>query len=1169
MNNVEIDLSKNENSLILISEFFDILEAYEQNGKTTKKIMFLLLQKMKELNNKYDSTEIVNGISDLFSFIKENLNEEDLAILLIKLLIKEARKKKEENKFYTELLKLIFSRDISDYSFKFLLANLSPFIDEILGNEFFKCLEFYNNIRRDDILVTFENSNFSSSFQVIKENMKNINVEEMILFYLETKIMNILDTSFREEEYCNNDNVKYYYLEYFLNYLERNRNNIRDNNDLVKLLSIAYIKCYYSKLINYICKNYIEHNDRVFELLHEGNVNQFKISMMLYILKLVYGNINNVNDLEFGNNNSLNVFNRIRETIKEQGYFDFEKVLKNKNSGFDFIIMPIRNKQIFFEAIDAILQIKKNCLNQDKYDENLISNINKLNNIDLLYCALLNIVFSLYYQNYAHEDNKKIIKWLNEMINKNEIHILKDNEILTKIFKLFINEEFNFLGINARRISYQQLLCILISFRFVLKIIQFNNEKGLFYNFIINDPKDIFAKNKDIFNLYLKEINIEQRDINYLTYKLIKYIIYSFLYVNNLLEKISSEEVYKMIDHIPKEDEEYYLLDKLLEEFDFIQNELLKTLGIRNIIIFMNSIFDDVSEIIDTIQINMKEKEIKEIEQKIEKSIKNKISEYNQSIEDYFKSINKNNEENEININNNDNKSEEFYDILVEKNSYYNSKGLTRLPYISYLTYTNFCNLDDFKKQYLYFHNDPKSYPLIDCVLKENKIFKVVEFIPKLNNFVNNFYTKFSMNITEEEAKQKITNNSHDINFNEFNGSLNQFLKIYDGEVLNIEISRDSKISEVINSKGNKVFKIYEWIINKYNNFFESFNIYDENKRYIKEVIIQNCTDNDYISFKSNNKSIQGRLKEIICLYSKRNRINNNQELNVYDGGKIIYNFDLIEDMLEKEFILCKRKFSEMQKVFIFSNKIFNDERNQIFIDLNDKYPQEEINNTDITDKLEANLKDDNNLKVIYYNCLYLILYLMIYLKDEKFNVTKTSIDYIIKLMEKENNKISDKFKLLITDKLNINHIFALYEIIEEKAFKYLMKRIKDELEKYEGEEAKEKEFEDIFDKNSLINEKLLVKNITKYIVRYCLGDNNGNNQILKNIKFEDVFKKIDIWGKITFNDAKFKDESNKLCSLNQKENCLLKYIFGIIYKGYFESEEESESKESSEDEFK
>ena len=70
--------------------------------------------------------------------------------------------------------------------------------------------------------------------------------------------------------------------------------------------------------------------------------------MMLYVLKIIYGNINNVFELDIDNNENLNIFRKIKEKIKENGYWDLGKVLNNKNSGFDFIILPNKDKKNFF-----------------------------------------------------------------------------------------------------------------------------------------------------------------------------------------------------------------------------------------------------------------------------------------------------------------------------------------------------------------------------------------------------------------------------------------------------------------------------------------------------------------------------------------------------------------------------------------------------------------------------------------------------------------------------------------------------------------------------------------------------------------------------------------------------------------------------------------------------
>ena len=1180
MNNLEIDLSINENSLILISEFFDIFETFEKYGKNSKSVTFNLLQKMKEIydiendnHSRLDYPKIVIQINSLFDFIQKNVKGKELEILLLNLLVKEGKKSKENN-FYLELLNLIFTKFSPDFSLNFLYAYLSPFIDQLFGEEITQCLNFQK--RPDNQTDILASSRYPKCFGILDSNIRNnIILEETMLFYFESKIMFIFDNSFRDEDFLEINNGIYSYLEYFLHKLEefelfKRRNDVNQNNNrLLKIFSIAYIKCYYYKLINYLYANHLvleKDFKNIIEDIYTGKANQeFKNSMMIYVLKLVFRTIGYLDEFEIGEKyykHYMNIFENFVEEVKNNGYWDFEKIV-NQYSGFDFIIYPNNNQDKFFQILDNVLVIKKNCINQDNYKETLYSNINSINDIDLLYCLLLNIIFSFYYRKFSDENNTKLILWLNEIVNNKELQILKDNQSLTNILLLLIkNDSFSKIeqSIDTQNFSYYQLFGLLIAFRFVLNIVQFNNKEGLFYNYI-NDPKNIFIKNEHFFNIYLDEINKDQRDINYLTYKIIKYIIYSHLYIANLLEK---------------KEEGNNLLKKLLEEFEFIKNDLLKTLGINNTIIFMNSIFDDILALINTLNINSKENEIKGFEQKINKIINAKISSYSQSIEDYYATIKK--YQKEANIEESYKKAQEFYDILFEKNSFFNSKNKHEdLPYISYLTYTNYNTYDDFKKQYLYFkndaenvyfENDAKSYPIIDCILKENKIFKIIEFIPELNQLVNSIYNKLSMNITEEESKQKIRSIIPDFDFNKFNDSLKQFSKKLNEDQFFMEIKDDSIIADVINinKEDNKIFKIYNWVINEYNEFMKTLNIYIENERYIKEVIIQNCTDNDYISFKSNNKSIKDRLKEIIYLYSRRNRINSNEKINVYDGSKIIYNFELIEDMLEKEFVLCKRKFSKFQRFFIFSDKIFSNERNKLFKDLENIFPQEEINGTDSVESITTYLNsNENNIKKIYYNCLYLIIYLVYYLRDKKIlNSKKPKINDIIKLMEKENNIFSQEFKSLFEFiEIRINQIFRLYEKIEEKAFPILIEKIKDETKEYKNIIALEEEenIQNILNDNTLLKQDDIKQGIKKYIMRYYLGDMRADHD-LKKIKFKDIFNRIDVWDKVIFKDGKFKEEVDKLLTLNQKENNLLIYFYGIIFENEVEEEENEESDE-------
>ena len=1158
MNNVDFDLLSNENTLILVSEFFDILDVLKENGKNGRKILLLLLKKINDIKANYDYEQISNYINNLFSFIKENIGEENSINLLIRILIKEV-KRNNDLKAYVDLLKLIFSTNIINY--EFLFSDLSPFIDSILGNEFVDCLKFNVKIDSSELILSFD----SSCFQILEEkNYNNIHIEEMLLFYFESKLIKKFNDIDGENEFFDKNDNKFKYLEFFLNFLEEMVINKEQNNKskyLMKLYSIAYIKCYYWKQVNYLYKSkedcYLFKN--AFQELYDGRGNSFRTSMMIYVLKLIFEIFGNLNDFEDENKNNTIGFKKIKEKLQKDGYYDLGSIIVNNNYGFDFMILPTNEIDYFFEVFNKISKIKKNSLEKNDYSNlDFAKNINELNNFDLFYCLLVNLFFSFSYVNYSEVVVENLVKYFERIIINKEILLLKDIDLLTKSLLLLINKESYkekiMRSINVGRfLSYNQLLCILISFRYVLNVINFNNKEGLFYNLII-DPKNTFDKNKQILNIYLNEINKEERDINYLTYKIIKYIILSHLCISNLLDNITLEDAYEIINHNPIEAEGNYLLIRLFEEFDFIQNELLNTLGIKNIIVFMNSIFNDSLKVMNAIRTNLESNEFKIIEQNMGEIIKMKLSNYSQSVKDYYQNITKNEE---YKIDGNNSKHHKLYNILLENNSLFKDKKINEeFPFISYFTYTNFCGIDDFKKQYL-FENDNKSYPLLDAILKENKILKIIDCIPKFNEIVNIIYNELSMKISEDDKNKNIRSVFPNAKIlKDFNPDLKRILDLFGEDKFDFEIKDESKIIEVINLdiEDNKIFKIYNWIINEYNNFFKSINTNKENKKYVKEVIIQNSSENDYITFKSNNsKSIQERLEEIIYLYSKRKRIYEGQKINVYDGGKIIYNFELIEEMLEKEFILCKRKFSLEQKLFIFSNKIFSGKRNKLFVDLNIKYPQIEIKEDEMINNINKHLNNNKDkMKEIYYNCLYVIIYLMEYLKNEKSIDQNTNIKYIIKLMKKENNKLVEPFEELFENlKLKINQIFYLYELIEEKVFDSLTQIIKEEFksdERMKISEEREKEIQKELNDNSLLKQDVIIKAIKKYFVRYCLGDNSDNKSILNNIKINDVFNKIDIWDKTIFEKNLFKEESKKLCDFNQKENCMLIYFYRILF---------------------
>ncbi len=452
---------------------------------------------------------------------------------------------------------------------------------------------------------------------------------------------------------------------------------------------------------------------------------------------------------------------------------------------------------------------------------------------------------------------------------------------------------------------------------------------------------------------------------------------------------------------------------------------------------------------------------------------------------------------------------------------------------------------------------------MIDYILKNNKLIEIIGLIPKMNKFINDIYNKLSLKISKNNLDKEIGNNLQGINLNSFNEVLKKII-----EKLNlkedINITEKSKYSDILNIKDNKIYRIYKAIIDEYNTFLEKTEIYEDNKEIMEEVVIQSSSENEYMIFQSDNKekkkiSAKERLKEILILCSNRSRIKEDDKINIYDGGKIEYNYDLIENILEDEFILGRKKFSKEQKTFIFSDKMFKADSNNLLLELNEKYEQVEIQNEiiqTISQKIVSDYNSKNNIIDFYYNLQYIIIYLMTYEKNNKYILSKTSISDIIKIIRKANYTMSDNFTSFIdgfSDSLFVNTLFSIYEIIELKAFQYLTEEIKIEKMEIEKESKNKiiKYFEDNKDK-LLLNDEKLSNGFKKFILRYYLADADNNIKILDYITshFEDIFNKIDIFGNKIINDERLKEEKKTIISINEKDNCIIKYYCNKLFHG-------------------
>ena len=1170
-----IDLFNNvkyKKELILISEFIDISESYIRytNGKLTKEILFELLKNINECyensnENNYDN--IINYFKNLILTIEKNVEGEILNNLMIKLFVKEKRKY-EDNNYNKKLNDLIFGT--KDLNFIYLYNDLIPYIDELFYDD------FNNFIKNKD--NNLKNINFNKNMDIINEKCTEMNsFKEMMLFYFETKIIMIFN-EIKEEILFSNQGYQDF-LELSFKLLEDNLNS-KNNSILHILFCIAFIKCFLYKLVDFMHNNLQRSKEanNILDIIKKRNNNIFMKSIKVYILKLIFDKNGNFFDFR----NFPFQLHQIEYLTNEEELGDFVNTKKieletyKKYYGFDFMFIPNKEKsknEIFGSIINQLLYLKKNSINNNYDDKELLEIINHHNDIDLLYCGLLNVHFSFFYMsdlvinnennNNNNSEFKNMKDWMIKIIENSEIDSLKNNELLRDLLLLLAKDENYY--------SYNKILSLSISARFVLNTISNNNKDGLYYKLITNF-KNIVEDFPNYFNYYLNEFKEtkNQRNVNYLTYKIIRYIILSHLYFGYKLKKINIDDIYKLLN-IKRNDNDDDFSSFLCKDFIFIKNNILSLIRINKEIIFMNNIFESISNLLNNIKCCNDDNQIKKEESIIDNEINKNVAEYESNVKEYYKIIESYEEVEKGNIEEDEN-GNIFLKILYEDNKFFNDKinePDKKCPYISYLTLTNFCSFDDFKNQYLCFTKGNDTYPMIDSIINNNEICEIIYFIPKLNSLINYFYNELVLKINEDEQNKEISSFIK-----------NKNTKILDDDLINflnknkIKISLKSKISEVINIKKNQIFNLYKLIINEYNYFLSHIKIYKENKSRgnAESIIIQSASENDFVTFKTKNKkkdsnniiSAKERLNQIIYLYSKRNRLQDDF-LNVYDGGKIIYDYEFIENILQKEFILGKKNFSETQKTFIFSNNVFSDERSDILVNLKNKYPQIEIKEKKNIEEF-FNLKNNKEIKEllinIYYDFQYLIIYLMIY-DQEEYDCNNIKINYIIKIIEKENYKMSKYTHELMAkydDFLYICHLISFYEIIELKVFEYLTEGIK---EKMKGNLNtlminQKKEIENILDKNEV--KTGLINGIKRYILRYCIGDNKNRNDALEkfNNNFEDLFKKRDIW---IDNTQISKEKREKLILINKNNKCVVKYFYNIIFGNGDEDERKIKDK--------
>ena len=333
-------------------------------------------------------------------------------------------------------------------------------------------------------------------------------------------------------------------------------------------------------------------------------------------------------------------------------------------------------------------------------------------------------------------------------------------------------------------------------------------------------------------------------------------------------------------------------------------------------------------------------------------------------------------------------------------------------------------------------------------------------------------------------------------------------------------------------------------------------NISNNIKANANNVIIQEASENDYnfnnVLINEEKITIKEKMDELTLLYSKRERKINDSidSINIYDGGKIIYNFEMIENKLEDTFIFGKNFFSKKQKTLIFKDDIFKKEED-ILKQIEKKFVQKKLseeNNMKIEEELTK--MSEGNILNIFYELLSLFNNLIQNEFDLKVKNDEKSFDDIIKYLEIKsyNYPKLKEIKNSLKNILSINYLLLFYEKVKNKAFNKLTPDLKQKIEneKFYMDINIQNEIEECLNANKIIKKDILKTAMIKYILRYIIKE----EKFLFN--FNDL-KKKDVWDISIFNTKDFNSDFEKLVGLDSKgnngNNLVVKYFYLLIYE--------------------
>ena len=619
--------------------------------------------------------------------------------------------------------------------------------------------------------------------------------------------------------------------------------------------------------------------------------------------------------------------------------------------------------------------------------------------------------------------------------------------------------------------------------------------------------------------LLFENTHLQVRKLSQTGFRLLNFILYSHLFYANCLDFINNENMKK------------YVCEGMscIKMIEINWNLLKNTLQSKGIIIqiFMNLIFNKLSEKLKNCKEIKTLQERENFEDEIEKLLEEAFKEY----EEYSKKYLELNQE-ALYLTKHSMKS-----LMLEMNDIkeYDEENY---PFYKYFFMTTYPSRDSFINELKKVIQYEIKNPLLASYINQDidKI-NILKYLPDFNEFVNFMIDNYSYKISRKEASKKILKDEeiYKNNVDNFRDKFNKFKKIWKiikphaikygcrEEMPPIDLDENQTLAYFLNDngeigKGMYIAAAYQYFIECQNNFMNKLIEIMKQKGILhhfiknmeKTINIQKAKKNEVLNFDSANREFI----DIIYDNCKRNIFREDNRINYMNYKQYIYDFDSIEKNLGELILPGKVKFNSHEKLNFVTYYLegFRGNKSYAFSDFLGKYKQRPLNIK--TKKIIYNyIKDKlDNKNEDLYKIVSSIQLLIYYLTQERKKETD-EINGIIYDLPDNITLSNECIEFLVKLNLRVFEIEGLYSVIELLCFKLLINHLgeyyKKKIEKKNSEEILKLFHEK---KISSFDKIDLASACRKLILRYLISTRDDIDYSEKN-HLELYLEREEIWG--------------------------------------------------------